>query len=55
MALNTAVPLYFELIMESVYGWGDEGSGVRPSVQLCVEVCALKQTWRWLLLDVTAG
>jgi len=28
MALNTAVPLYFELIMETVYGWGDEGTGV---------------------------
>ena len=27
MALNISVPLFFELIMETIYGWGDEGAG----------------------------
>lgn len=27
MALNISVPLFFEMIMETVYGWGDEGVG----------------------------
>lgn len=26
-ALNICVPLFFELIMESIYGWGDESIG----------------------------
>lgn len=28
MALNISIPLYFELIMETIYGWGNDGAGV---------------------------
>lgn len=34
VALNVAVPLLFELIMEAVYGWGDEGGGTMISMLL---------------------
>ena len=33
-ALNIAVPLLFELIMEATYGWGDEGAGAMMTVFL---------------------
>lgn len=33
-ALNIAVPLFFELIMELVFGWGDEGAGAMMTVAL---------------------
>ena len=33
-ALNISVPLMFELIMESIYGWGEEGAGAMMTVFL---------------------
>ena len=31
-ALNISLPLMFELIMEAVYGWGDESAGAMLTV-----------------------
>jgi FLVCR family MFS transporter len=41
--LNVTVPLFFELVMESVYGWGDEslGSMVTTLINVMVQIAFL--------------
>lgn len=35
MALNISLPLFFELIMETIYGWANEGAGV---CSICITI-----------------